>query len=203
MEKYPIYKVRINEDDDTAMYAVSLVDEPAVERDFLAFSDEKTVLSFAIENEEKHIVTGLVMCADTPIIRVGKDRKPYYIVFDKETIKIMARKFLRCGFNQNVDLNHDFNYIEGVELLELYIKDSERGISPKGFEDVAEGSLFGTYFIKNEEVWNEIKNGTYKGFSIEIVCEEELAVEDDDKELAEVEDLVNKLIKRIRSKNIK
>lgn len=193
MKKLPVYKAVVNDDDESAMFAVSLVDFPAVEKDFLAFSKDVKTLNFSIENEEKHLVTGLVMSCDTPIYRIANNGMEYYIVFDAETIKNMTRKFLKSGFNNNVDLNHDFNYIEGVELLELYIKDTERGIDPKGFEDVKNGSLFGTYFISDEKVWEEIKAGTYKGFSIEISCGIEKLENNNEKRTNNVMSKINKL----------
>lgn len=195
----PIYHAIINDqEDDTNMFAVSLVSAPAVEKDFLVFNTQKETLKFAVENEEKRIVTGLIMSCDTPIFRLDAAGNPFYLVFDAETIKVMTRKFLREGFNTNTDLEHSFDYIEGVELMEIYIKDTERNINPLGFEDVKDGSLFGTYYIKDDEVWAQIKDGTFKGFSIEVTCE--ISEEEFSKpnELDEIENLLKEINNKLR-----
>lgn len=168
----PIYKAALTEDqDETGMYFISLVDDPAVECDFLAF-DKVQNLNFKVENEEKRIVTGLVMPADRPILRQDYNGL-YYILYDKDTIIAMAERFLAMGLANNVDTQHNFEVEDGVFLREMYIKDSERGISPKGFEDVEEGSLFATYHITNDEVWNKVKAGEFKGYSLAGVFKEE------------------------------
>lgn len=190
----PIYKAALTENqDETGMYFISLVDDPAVECDFLAF-DKVQNLNFKVENEEKRIVTGLVMPADRPILRQDFDGL-YYILYDKDTIIAMAERFLAMGIANNVDTNHNFEVEDGVFLREMYIKDSERGISPKGFEDVEEGSLFATYHILNDEVWDKVKKGEFKGYSLAGIFKEEEfgSVEDDitEEEYNELMELIN------------
>ena len=192
----PIYKAALTEDqNETGMYFISLVDDPAVECDFLAFEKVQN-LNFKVENEEKRIVTGLVMPADRPILRQDYNGL-YYILYDRETINAMAERFLAMGIANNVDTNHNFEVEDGVFLREMYIKDSERGISPVGFEDVEEGSLFATYHILNDEVWDKVKAGEFKGFSLAgIFAEQEFnAVEDDitDEEYEEIMGIISQL----------
>ena len=192
----PIYKAALTEDqNETGMYFISLVDDPAVECDFLAFEKVQN-LNFKVENEEKRIVTGLVMPADRPILRQDYNGL-YYILYDRETINAMAERFLAMGIANNVDTNHNFEVEDGVFLREMYIKDSERGISPVGFEDVEEGSLVATYHILNDEVWDKVKAGEFKGFSLAgIFAEQEFnAVEDDitDEEYEEIMGIISQL----------
>ena len=191
-----VYKAALTENpEETGMYFISLVDDPAVECDFLAFEKVQN-LNFKVENEEKRIVTGLVMPADRPILRQDYNGL-YYILYDKETINAMAERFLAMGIANNVDTNHNFEVEDGVFLREMYIKDSERGISPVGFEDVEEGSLFATYHILNDEVWDKVKAGEFKGFSLAgIFAEQEFnAVEDDitDEEYEEIMGIISQL----------
>lgn len=192
----PIYKAALTEDqNETGMYFISLVDDPAVECDFLAF-DKVQNLTFKVENEEKRIVTGLVMACDRPILRQDYNGL-YYILYDKETIIAMAERFLAMGIANNVDTNHNYEVEDGVFLREMYIKDSERGISPKGFEDVEEGSLFATYHILNDEVWDKVKKGEFKGYSLAGIFKEvEFSeVEDDitEEEYNEIMGLINNI----------
>lgn len=163
----PIYIAEIT-DDIEGISAISLVDSPAVESDFLKFSKDKIKLNFKIENEEKRLVTGVVMRCDYPIYRIGVSGYEYYIIFNKETIIKMTEKMLKDNTFNNINLEHnDKRFVEGVNLRELFIKDTDKGINPKGFEDINNGSLFATYHVTNDEIWDEIKNGTFNGFSLE------------------------------------
>lgn len=163
----PIYEALIT-DSETGMFCVSLVDEPAVESNFLKFSKEKEKINFKIENEEQKLITGVIMRSNFPIYRRTQDGFEYYIIFSRETIEIMTEKWLADGMTNNINLDHNSDkYVNGLFLKEVFIKDTSRGINPKGFEDIEEGSLFGTYKVLNEDVWAEIKNGTFKGFSLE------------------------------------
>ena len=200
----PIYKAALTENqDETGMYFISLVDDPAVKSDFLAFEEVKN-LNFRVENEEKRIVTGLVMPADRPILRQDYNGL-YYILYDKDTIIAMAERFLAMGLANNVDTMHNFEVEDGVFLREMYIKDSERGISPKGFEDVEEGSLFATYHILNDEVWNKVKSGEFKGYSLAGMFKEEEfgSVEDDitDEEYDEIMGIITKISKQMKKED--
>lgn len=197
----PIYKAALTENpEETGMYLISLVDDPAVEANFMAFSKEK-YLSFKVENEEKRIVTGLVMAADRPILRQDEDGL-YYIMYDKDTINAMAERFLAMGLANNVDTQHNFEVEKDVFLREMYIKDTERGISPKGFEDVEDGSLFATYHILNDEVWEKVKSGEFKGFSLAGIFQEvEMSkVEDDitDEEYEEAMGYIDQLNRMLK-----
>ena len=163
----PTYKA-ILEDEESGMYTISLVTNPAVESNFLYFNEQRKPLQFKVENEEKRMVTGVIMRCGFPIYRVNADGSEYYITFDKQTIEKMAEKWLKEGFHSNVNLQHNPNaYVDGVYLKEVYMKDVERGINPMGFEDIEDGSLFGTYHILNDDVWASVKDGEFKGFSLE------------------------------------
>ncbi len=124
--------------------------------------------SFAIQDEEERIITGALMLADTPIYR-NDGNGEYYVVFTKDTIKKIAQKYFKKGYQNNVNLMHDSGQVmDGVTMFESWIVDEKRGIKPmKGFEDVKEGSWFGSFKVENEEVWNMIKDGKVKGFSVE------------------------------------
>ena len=124
--------------------------------------------SFSIQDEEERIITGALMLADTPIYR-NDGNGEYYVVFTKDTIKKIAQKYFKKGYQNNVNLMHDSGQVmDGVTMFESWIVDEKRGIKPmKGFEDVKEGSWFGSFKVENEEVWNMIKDGKVKGFSVE------------------------------------
>jgi len=166
----PVYQALVDAE-DTGMLRVSLVDDPAVQSDFLAFKNqeqEKRVQTYAVQDEEKHLVLGVVMRADFPIFRRDADGFEYYILYNAATIRTMAEKYLAESRQNMVNTMHeDDSDVEGVQMVEYFIKDTKKGISPEGFEAIADGSLFAEYHVTNEEVWASIKDGTYKGFSLE------------------------------------
>lgn len=93
----------------------------------------------------------------------------YYVVFDAPTIFQIVEKFFNKGFNQNFNLMHDPEAkLQGVTVFESFIVDSTRGIRPmKGFEDAKDGSWFISAKVDNAEVWQMVKDGKVKGFSVE------------------------------------
>jgi hypothetical protein len=153
---------------------VALVEYPAIQRNFLAFNDDtkelvqtNTIdLKFAIQDEEQRIVTGPLMIADLPIYRKDEDGE-YYVMFSAEEIKKIVQRFFKKGYQGKVNIEHG-KPIEDVYMYESYIVDREKGVMPpKGFEDVSNGSWFGSYKVDNDKIWGEVKAGTFKGFSIE------------------------------------
>ena len=166
----PIYNLEIISDVDSEMEVdyVALVDRPAIDRNFLAFNENNVQLSFAIQDEDEQIITGALMLADKPIYR-NDENGEYYVVFTKETIKQIAQKFFAKGYQSNVNLMHDSGQqLNGLTMFESWITDSKRGIlAMKGFEDVPDGSWFGSFKVDNAEVWKMVKEGKVKGFSVE------------------------------------
>lgn len=164
----PIYQLEISDDlnDGAEVDFVALVDRPAIERNFLKFKEARS--NFAIQSEERRIVSGALMLADTPIYRNDSNGE-YYVTFTPGTIEKIAQKFFKKGYQSNVNLMHDGNQeVEGVTMFESWIKDSSRGVAPmKGFEDAPEGSWFGSFKVENKDVWNRVKSGEFKGFSVE------------------------------------
>lgn len=190
----PIYEAQIGE--DGGCYCVSLVDFPAVEQDFVYFRNEEQQLKFTIQDEEQRKVTGVVMRANYPIYRIGNGGYEFYVVFTKETIEEMTLKMLKEGYQNDISIMHNGELIEGVSLLEIYQKDSEKGINPKGFEHIEEGSLFGTYKVESDKIWDLIKSGEVKGFSIEVIMALAPVEEEKfNKEINKNEDMKTKLQK--------
>ena len=167
MNSIPVFEAYID-NLECGIYKISLVDLPAVESDFVYFNKQDKVMKFNIENEEQRMVTGVIMRANFNIYRYDEEFGEYYIKYSPETIKIMAEKMMSDGTFNNINIMHmDGTDIEGVNLVELFIKDTEKGINPSNFDDIENGSLFATYKINNDMIWNEIKNGTFRGFSLE------------------------------------
>lgn len=197
----PLYKASITQTDwETGIYKISLVEYPATETSWQLFSKEKEVQKFSVQDEEKHLVLGVVMLADTPIYRRNGDYE-YYLQFDAETLRGMSQKMLRFGYANTLNTDHnDATWVEGMYLQEIFVKDSERGINPTGFEEVPDGSLFATYKVDSMDLWNRMKAGEWSGFSLEGFFDVEMVQEADEEE--EVFQLIEKLKNKI-SKNSK
>lgn len=174
---YPVFAASI-QDANCGMVRVSLVDAPAVKRDFVHFAEEQAggdprqLQRYAVQDEEQRLVRGVIMRANVPILRYDKDFGYYWIVFERDTIRDMAERYLAEGRQNAVDLQHDGKDIEGVQLVQWFIKDAAAGINPEGFEDIEDGSLFGEYHVLNDEAWAGIKDGTFNGFSIEVIADQ-------------------------------
>jgi hypothetical protein len=190
----PIYKLQIDAsvESDLQVDYVALVDKPAIEKDFIAFNQNKP-LQFAVINEDRHIISGAAMLADVPIYRRDEQMGEYFVVFDASTIFQIVEKFFSKGFNQNFNLMHDPEAkLPGVCVFESFIVDKSRGIQPMvGFEDAKDGSWFMSAKVNNEEVWQKIKSGTVKGFLVEGVFSYKKTPMSAEQTLAKIMDLLN------------
>lgn len=191
----PIYKIVIN-DAETGIDRISLVQMPAVESNFLAFAKDKKQVMFSA-NEEQQMITGVLARADYPIYRYDEQLGEYYVQFGKDVIKEMAEKLLIDGHQNWVNIEHIENSdVDGVYMLEMFIKDTNKGINPTGFDDISDGSLFATFKVRNPKIWEYIKNGTFKGFSIEGLFGFEEAKSEDEKIYDEILEMLDKIIEK-------
>lgn len=161
----PLYTANISEDYD-GIYAVSLVDFPATETEWVCF-EKIQEQKYSIQDEDQHLLTGPIMLCQTPIYRRTPDGYEFNIIYTKETIKVMAEKMLSDMSHNNIDIQHDGEILDKgkVSLVELYIVDKEKGINPK-FIDVPDYSLMATYKVHDDSLWQECKNGKLHGFSL-------------------------------------
>lgn len=207
-KKIKIYNATLPED-AIGLYTVSLVENPAFETEWLAFSKDKEEidfqrLMFSVMGDEMQRKVMVVICrADYPILR-KKGNELIYVVFSKDVIKEMSQRFLANGFQNSVNIEHRENsFVEGVEMEQLFIKDIEKGVDPQGFENIEDGSLFAVYKVNNDEVWEGIKSGVWKSVSLEglfkmVEAEEEMEPKETDKETIETfEDMMEWLQKEM------
>lgn len=164
IDDIPVFNATL--DEDCGIIRVSLVDDPAVSKDFQVFKANARPMLYAVQNEDKHLVRGVIMRADYPIRRRNKSLGEYYVVYKPDVIRQMAEKYLTENRANNVNIMHkEDSDVEGVNMVQWFIKGA--GVAIEGFDDIADGSLFAEYHVTNEDVWAEIKAGTYKGFSLE------------------------------------
>lgn len=201
IDNIPVYDAVI-EDAECGMFRISLVDDPAVMSNFQAFDREKKQMLYSIEDEEQRKVLGVVMRADFPIYRRDREMGEYYIMYKADTIAQMAEKYLLESRQNDVNLDHqEDKVVDGVQMVQCFIKDTSKGIVPAGFDDIADGSLFAEFHVVNDDVWAEIKAGTYKGFSLEGVFS--LSPEQDRESVESIVDsLEGKFSKLFKHKNM-
>ena len=160
----PVYDAIIS-DEETGMMKISLVDDPAVMSNFQAFDTTKKPMMYSITDEEKKLVRGVVMRCDFPIYRRDEDMGEYYIIYKADTIRKMAEKYLAESRQNILNAMHQGEDLPDIYMVQYFIKGD--GVMVEGFDDIKDGSLFAEFHILNDEVWSEIKAGTYKGFSLE------------------------------------
>lgn len=162
----PVYKLVINEELDSTqeVNAVAFVDVPAIGENFFAFKQHQ---KFAIVNEDERIVVGAAMIPNMLIYRKDETGE-YNVVFDAETIAKIAQKFFEKGYQKNGNEMHDENKPVDVVFYQSWIADENKGIPKmKQFEDLPDGTWFLGAKVNSDETWAKVKDGTFKGFSVE------------------------------------
>lgn len=164
-EDLQLFELVVEEDGD-GVFANSFVEEPAIERDFVFFNKQKEVQFQAIDTE-KRLVAGPLLIPNKKIIRMDEQMGMYNVFFKPETIETIARKFMKNKYNGEVTVEHD-KKVNGVYLTESWIiEQSSKDKSNLFGYTLPKGTWFGIYKVDNDQVWEDVKMGKYKGFSIE------------------------------------
>jgi len=176
------------EDETDGVFANSFVEAPAMGRDFVYFGKE---MHFQAISDEKHLVAGPLLIPNKKILRLDGEGKPYEVFFTPETIEKVARKFMKDSNSHKVTVEHS-DKVGGVYLTENWIiEQSTKDKSNLYNFTLPAGTWFGIYKVENDDVWNKVKDGTFRGYSIEGMFEHrkselKLALE---KEITELSDL--------------
>ena len=161
-----IYELVIEDENIDEVFAISLVEEPAIESNFVFFDKEK--IHFAAVNDEKRLLMGPILIPDKQILRIDGEGMPYHVFFKPETIKRLSEMYLKKKYTDKSTLEHD-SKIDGVTLVESWIVESRtKDKSALYGLSVPVGTWMGTFKVDNEDIWNNyVKTGEVKGFSIE------------------------------------
>jgi hypothetical protein len=154
----------ILQDDEDGVFANSLVESPAIERDFIYMSKE---VQFAEVSDEKQLVAGPILVPNKKILRIDGEGKRYSVFFTPETIEMVARKFMKNKYGDSVTLEHGAK-TAGVYLTESWIVEQSAKDKSNiyGFT-LPRGTWFGVYKVEDKNIWDKVKDGTFRGFSIE------------------------------------
>ena len=166
------YRVVVNPEDElTGVYAVSLVDQPAIEVDWIKLGKVEDL--FFSANKDKQMLFGPLLIPGKLILRKDKFGQLFNIVFDAETIQIIADKYNESKINDIFNFQHSDKQVNAV-LLQNWITGEKDKSQDYGF-DLPSGTWFAGVKVKDEEFWlNEVKTERVKGFSIEVKADVEL-----------------------------
>lgn len=183
-----IIELILDEDQGNFVEAISLVENPAIEEDFVALKSQS--FKFKKLDEKKKLLVGPILIPNKPIYRKTGDRE-YYIYFSRDTIRKASQLYLKQGMQNNSTLEHEHE-INGISLVESWIvEDKENDKSNMYGMDLPLGSWVGAIKVDNDKIWNEyVEQGLVKGFSIEgyFADRVNMSINDED---AEANDLLN------------
>ena len=166
MSNFKIIELILDEDQEmNGVEAISVVESPAIEEDFVALKSDE--IKLAEINKEKRILMGALLIPNKPIYRRSGDDE-YYIYFSKETVAKASQMYLVNGNQNNSTMEHQYD-LKGLSLVESWlVEDDVHDKSRKYGMNVPVGTWMGAVKVNNDEVWNDyVKTGKVKGFSIE------------------------------------
>ena len=161
-----IIELILNDNEEiTGIDAISVVENPAIESDFVALNSQE--IKLAEISKEKRILLGALLIPNKPIYRRNEDNE-YYIYFSKDTVLKASQMYLMKGKQNNSTLEHQHE-LKGLSLVESWlVEDEVHDKSRKYGMNVPIGTWMGAIKVNNDEVWNDyVKTGKVKGFSIE------------------------------------
>ena len=175
---------------DSETYAISLVEEPAIESDFVALSkDEEEKQQVFLESNEKHLVVGAALIPDKDIYRNNGEQE-FYINFTKESIEKMSQEFMKEYRQKEVTLDHEDAANEICVVESWIVLDSYKDKSNALGINVPEGTWMVSMKVNNIETWERIKSGELKGFSVEsLISLEDFSKNKNDNNMIETNDM--------------
>jgi len=160
-----LYELRI-EDDTDEVFAISLVESPAIESDFVYFDKEE--VQFAKVDTEQKMLLGPILIPDKKILRVDGEGKPYHVFFTKDTVKKLAQNYLMKKYTDKATIEHDKSINGKLNLVESWVKEGKLDKSNNYGLNLPEGTWVGMFKITDDKIWNDyVKTGKVQGFSIE------------------------------------
>ena len=153
--------------DMDGVFAISLVEDPAIEEFWVALNKQKQQIQFKKVDEDKRLLIAPALVPNKQIFRIAEDGSDYHVFFSKETIKKASELYMKRNHLQSATYEHE-KEIDGLCVVESWIKEFEIDKSVKyGFEHCPVGTWFVTMRVDNDEIWQKVKNGEVLGFSIE------------------------------------
>jgi hypothetical protein len=175
------------------VYAISVVEEPAIGVDFVALSEQHNV---KFKEDFKGLLYGPLLIPDQLIYRRNDEtNEEYYVKYSKETIRQIAYNYMKQSKQNNATVEHQ-EVVNGVSLVEAWVIEGEHDKSMNFNFSLPEGTWFGALKVENEEVKQKVLNKEVLGFSIEgnFIAEKEMYMSAHE-EFAALLDEINDLLK--------
>jgi hypothetical protein len=189
--------------DEEALYsgieAISIVDRPAIEENFIALSKEHKI-ELAEVDKEKRILMGAALVPNKNIYRQSEDEE-YYIYFSEDTVRKAAELFLMRGNQNKSTLEHEAE-LNGLSVVESWIiEDDVHDKSRKYSMDLPVGTWMVSMKVNNDEVWNDyVKTGKVSGFSIEGYFTDKIEMSNEFLTEAEAQEILNEIFDHINDR---
>lgn len=165
------YEAVFDPNEVSGVYAISLVESPAMEGLFIALSKQE--VQFKEVDKEQRILMGLVLEPNKPIYR-NQGGEEFNIIFNEQTIKDLSYNFFKSSHQSNSTIEHDAKQkIEGVTFVESWIVENPQNDKSNNFGfSYPKGSWIATMKVDSDEIWNNfVKTGKVQGFSIDAMLE--------------------------------
>ena len=164
MKKLEDIELKIENENEDGVFAISLVDRPAIQEHFIALSEHKIELK--VVDEDKRILVGLALVPNKKIYR-NVNGKEFNVFFSEQTIEKTNELFMR-NLNLNSITSQHETKVSGVSVIESWIVEDEKNDKSNLYNlNATKGSWAVKMKVYNDEEWNKVKLGEYKGFSIE------------------------------------
>lgn len=161
-----VYQAVFKNSDVQGMYALSLVENPAMEDEWIMLKEHPKEITFAAVDEEKRLLLGAVLIPNKKIFRNIKGHE-FFITFTADTIEKIGHDFMTKGNQNNSSLEHKIK-LKGMSVVESWVvKDPLKDKSAVYGKSYEKGTLVQMMKVDNDEIWKKAKNGEIKGFSID------------------------------------
>jgi len=183
-----IVELILDEQDEMAgVDAVSLVEYPAIEENFVALKEQITL---AEVDKEKHILMGAALVPQKPIYRKNGDEE-FYIFFSKETIEKVSQLFLKNSKHKNATMEHEYQLTDMTIVESWIVEDAVHDKSRKFGMEVPVGTWMVSMKVEDDSVWNDyVKTGKVKGFSIEGYFADRYQMSEEDRLINEIKEII-------------
>ncbi len=160
------YQVVFNDDKDSGVYALSCVENPAMQDEWIRLKKEE--LRFSAIDEEKRILLGAALIPNKDILRTNPETgESFHIFFDEKTIEKTAHDFIKNGFQGNSTVDHEVK-LEGVSVVETWIVEDPETDKAKTFgKTYPKGTWVAMMKVYDDKTWQDAKEGKINGFSID------------------------------------
>jgi hypothetical protein len=161
-----VYEAVLSNDETQGVYALSVVENPAMEDEWIALSEHPQKIELAQVDEEKRLLLGAALIPNKRIYRNINDNE-FEMFFKEETIERLSHNFFKQQNNNNSSLEHELK-LEGMSVVESWTVTNPKTDKSVNFgKEYPKGTWVTMMKVDNDEVWAKVKNGEIKGFSID------------------------------------